>query len=143
MPVFTTTGGLDGHANARLNLSRQMPSDAPCRARPAPGGTYSQGLGGSRHCAHRWVARFRAEGWDGPPDRSSRPRTCPEARPEHVAAAVVRRGMGAGRARAPGCRTRRPGVMSGPRASRHPGPPPRTGWPFPGARSPAPAAPAA
>jgi transposase InsO family protein len=32
-------------------------------------------MGVSRACAHRWVARFDAEGWDGLHDRSSRPRT--------------------------------------------------------------------
>ncbi|MEW2624401.1 IS481 family transposase [Streptomyces sp. NPDC048106] len=43
----------------------------------------------SRQCAHRWVARFRAEGWDGLHDRSSRPRTCPRRTAEHVEVAVL------------------------------------------------------
>jgi transposase InsO family protein len=34
-------------------------------------------LGVSRQCAHRWVARFRAEGAAGLIDRSSRPHSCP------------------------------------------------------------------
>jgi transposase InsO family protein len=34
-------------------------------------------LGVSRQCAHRWVARFRAEGDAGLVERSSRPRRCP------------------------------------------------------------------
>jgi transposase InsO family protein len=34
-------------------------------------------LGVSRQCAHRWVARFRAEGEAGLADRSSRPQRCP------------------------------------------------------------------
>jgi transposase InsO family protein len=34
-------------------------------------------LGVSRQCAHRWVARFRAEGEAGLLDRSSRPHHCP------------------------------------------------------------------
>ena len=34
-------------------------------------------MGVSRACAHRWVARFDEEGWDGLRDRSSRPHSCP------------------------------------------------------------------
>jgi transposase InsO family protein len=34
-------------------------------------------MGVSRACAHRWVARFDVEGWDGLHDRSSRPHACP------------------------------------------------------------------
>jgi transposase InsO family protein len=48
-------------------------------------------LGVSRQCAHRWVARFRAEGVAGLVDRSSRPlrsprRTSPEAEARVLAA---------------------------------------------------------
>ena len=41
-------------------------------------------LGVSRQCAHRWVARFRAEGQRGLQDRSSRPRRSPSAVPIEV-----------------------------------------------------------
>jgi transposase InsO family protein len=41
-------------------------------------------LGVSRQCAHRWVARFRAEGEAGLADRSSRPRRCPRRTPAAV-----------------------------------------------------------
>ena len=34
-------------------------------------------LGVSRQCAHRWIARFRAEGIAGLRDRSSRPKSSP------------------------------------------------------------------
>jgi transposase InsO family protein len=46
-------------------------------------------LGVSRQCAHRWVARFDAEGWDGLHDRSSQPRRCPQRTAADVEAAVV------------------------------------------------------
>jgi len=47
-------------------------------------------LGVSRQCAHRWVARFRAEGAAGLLDRSSRPRRCPRRTPTTVEKAVLK-----------------------------------------------------
>ena len=46
-------------------------------------------MGISRQCAHRWVARFDAEGEAGLADRSSRPHTSPNRTPAAVEAAVV------------------------------------------------------
>jgi transposase len=46
-------------------------------------------LGVSRQCAHRWVARFRAEGEAGLADRSSRPRRCPLRTPAAVEQRVL------------------------------------------------------
>jgi transposase InsO family protein len=46
-------------------------------------------MGISRQCAHRWVARFDAEGEAGLADRSSRPHTSPNQTPASVEAAVV------------------------------------------------------
>src|SRR5688572_29609241 len=37
----------------------------------------AKAMGISRQCAHRWVARFAAEGEAGLHDRSSRPHNCP------------------------------------------------------------------
>src|SRR4051794_21808466 len=37
----------------------------------------AKAMGISRQCAHRWVARYAAEGEAGLLDRSSRPRRCP------------------------------------------------------------------
>ncbi|WP_225828506.1 IS481 family transposase [Streptomyces naphthomycinicus] len=77
------------HANARLTshgrclLVRRVVHDL------RPVAHVAKELGVSRQCAHRWVARFRAEGWDGLHDRSSRPRTCPRRTPEHIEAAVL------------------------------------------------------
>ncbi|MEU5366647.1 leucine zipper domain-containing protein, partial [Streptomyces sp. NPDC005925] len=65
------------HANARLTfhgrclLVRRVVDDR------RPVAHVAKELGVSRQCAHRWVARFRAEGWAGLHDRSSRPHTCP------------------------------------------------------------------
>jgi transposase len=43
----------------------------------------------SRQCAHRWLARFDAEGVAGLYDRSSRPRSCPTRTPAEVEAVVL------------------------------------------------------
>jgi transposase InsO family protein len=49
-------------------------------------------MGVSRQCAHRWLARFDAEGDAGMFDRSSRPRRCPaQTRPEVEALVVAAR----------------------------------------------------
>jgi transposase InsO family protein len=49
-------------------------------------------LGVSRQCAHRWVARFRAEGEAGLQDRSSRPRQMPtRTTPEREQAVLAAR----------------------------------------------------
>src|SRR6478672_5958706 len=46
-------------------------------------------MGISRQCAHRWVARFDAEGEAGLADRSSRPHASPGRTPAAVEAAVL------------------------------------------------------
>jgi transposase InsO family protein len=46
-------------------------------------------LGVSRQCAHRWVARYRAEGQAGMQDRSSRPHVSPRRTSARVEACVV------------------------------------------------------
>ena len=57
-------------------------------------------MGISRQCAHRWVARFDAEGDAGLFDRSSRPHRMPNRTPVEVEARVLaariehRRGQG-------------------------------------------------
>ena len=65
------------HANARLNVfgRRLLVSRVIDDHRPVA--HVAKELGVSRQCAHRWVARFRAEGDAGLADRSSRPRSCP------------------------------------------------------------------
>lgn len=65
------------HANARLNLHgrRLLVSRVIDDRRPVA--HVAKELGVSRQCAHRWIARFRAEGESGLLDRSSRPHHCP------------------------------------------------------------------
>ena len=69
------------HANARLNVfgRRLLVSRVIDDRRPVS--HVAKELGVSRQCAHRWVARFRAEGEAGLVDRSSRPRSCPRRTP--------------------------------------------------------------
>jgi transposase InsO family protein len=72
------------HANARLNLHgrRLLVERVIIDGRPVA--HVAKELGVSRQCAHRWVARFRAEGEAGLADRSSRPRRCPRRTPAAV-----------------------------------------------------------
>jgi transposase InsO family protein len=77
------------HRNARLNLhGRLLLVDRVCRQQ-RPVAHVAKELGVSRQCAHRWVARFRAEGEAGLHDRSSRPHSCPRRTPAKVEARVI------------------------------------------------------
>jgi transposase InsO family protein len=49
----------------------------------------AKSMGISRQCAHRWVARYAAEGEAGLHDRSSRPRRCPTRTAPTVEESVV------------------------------------------------------
>jgi transposase InsO family protein len=49
----------------------------------------ARAMGISRQCAHRWLARFDAEGEAGLFDRSSRPRTSPSRTPSEIEALVL------------------------------------------------------
>ena len=75
--VFTNQEVLVAHANARLNLHGRRLLVERVIAHGRPVAHVAKELGVSRQCAHRWVARFRAEGDAGLLDRSSRPRHCP------------------------------------------------------------------
>ncbi|MEJ8648447.1 IS481 family transposase [Streptomyces sp. MS1.AVA.3] len=77
------------HANARLTFHGRCLLVRRVVHNRRPVAHVAKELGVSRQCAHRWVARFRAEGWNGLHDRSSRPRTCPGRTPEHIEAAVL------------------------------------------------------
>ena len=79
--VFTNQEVLVAHANARLNLHgrRLLVSRVIEHGRPVA--HVAKELGVSRQCAHRWVARFRAEGDAGLLDRSSRPHHSPRRTP--------------------------------------------------------------
>lgn len=65
------------HRNARLNTrGRQLLVERVCEQGWAIAHA-AKAQGVSRQCAHRWINRFRKEGWPGLQDRSSRPRHCP------------------------------------------------------------------
>ena len=78
------------HANARLNLHgrRLLVERVINHGRPVA--HVAKELGVSRQCAHRWVARFRAEGEAGLADRSSRPHRFPQRTAPAVEAQVLR-----------------------------------------------------
>jgi transposase InsO family protein len=77
------------HRNARLNLhGRLLLVDRVVRQR-RPVSHVAKELGISRQCAHRWVARYQAEGEAGLADRSSRPHHSPGRTSAAVEAVVV------------------------------------------------------
>jgi transposase InsO family protein len=69
------------HANARLNIHGRRLLVERVIGHGRPVAHVAKELGVSRQCAHRWVARFRAEGDAGLRDRSSRPHRCPRRTP--------------------------------------------------------------
>lgn len=80
---------LVSHANARLNVhGRRLLVDRVRRQGWAVAHA-AKAMGISRQCAHRWVARFDAEGEAGLTDRSSRPRSSPRRTSAAVEAAIV------------------------------------------------------
>lgn len=72
------------HANARLNIHGRRLLVERVIGQGRPVAHVAKELGVSRQCAHRWVARFRAEGNAGLYDRSSRPHTCPRRTPADI-----------------------------------------------------------
>jgi transposase InsO family protein len=65
------------HRNARLTLHGRRLLVERVRVDHRPVAHVAKELGVSRQCAHRWVARYDAEGAAGLVDRSSRPHRCP------------------------------------------------------------------
>ena len=82
------------HANARLTPHGRLLLVQRVVVHGRPVAHVARELGVSRQCAHRWVARYRAEGEAGLVDRSSRPLRSPRATPARVQARVVK-GSGA------------------------------------------------
>jgi transposase InsO family protein len=77
------------HANARLNVhGRRLLVDRVRRQGWAVAHA-AKAMGISRQCAHRWLARFDAEGHAGLADRSSAPRSCPNQTTDAVEQAVL------------------------------------------------------
>jgi len=65
------------HRNARLTVHGRRLLVERVLVDRRPVAHVAKELGVSRQCAHRWVARYDAEGAAGLADRSSRPRRCP------------------------------------------------------------------
>lgn len=77
------------HANARLTVHGRLLLVQRVRGQGRPVSHVAKEMGISRQAAHRWIARFDAEGIQGLADRSSRPHRCPTRTPARVEAAVV------------------------------------------------------
>ena len=78
------------HANARLNVRGRLLLVDRVRRQGWAVAHAAKAMGISRQCAHRWLARFDAQGQAGLVDRSSRPRRCPRQTPASVEAAVLK-----------------------------------------------------
>ena len=78
-----------GHGNARLTVHGRHLLVDRVRGQGWPVAHAAKAMGVSRQCAHRWVARYDAEGDAGLEDRSSRPHRSPNRTAPEVEAAVV------------------------------------------------------
>ncbi|MDE3064842.1 MAG: IS481 family transposase [Acidobacteriota bacterium] len=77
------------HRNSRLTpLGRRLLVER-VRHQGMPIAHVAKAMGVSRQCAHRWVARFDAEGVSGLEDRSSRPHRSPRRSDEATVARVL------------------------------------------------------
>jgi transposase InsO family protein len=77
------------HRNARLTFHGRCLLVRRVRSEGMPVAHVARAMGISRQCAHRWVARFDAEGEAGLVDRSSRPHRMPTRTAAAVEARVV------------------------------------------------------
>lgn len=78
------------HANARLTVHGRLLLVSRVRGQGRPVAHVAKEMGISRQCAHRWIARFDADGVAGLQERSSRPLSSPTRTPAAVEAQVVR-----------------------------------------------------
>jgi transposase InsO family protein len=78
------------HRRARLNLfgRRLLVTRIELDGWPVAKAAEAQGV--SRTTAHKWIARYRAEGWPGLEDRSSRPHRSPRLTPPDEVAAILK-----------------------------------------------------
>ena len=80
------------HRNARLTVHGRRLLVERVRGQGMPVAHVAKAMGVSRQCAHRWVARYDAEGFAGLEDRSSRPHSMPtRTRPEVEAKVLAAR----------------------------------------------------
>lgn len=78
-----------GHRNARLTVQGRRLLVQRVRELGMPVAHVAKAMGISRQCAHRWVARFDADGDAGLEDRSSCPHSMPTRTPDEVEARIV------------------------------------------------------
>jgi transposase InsO family protein len=78
-----------GHRNARLTVHGRRLLVERVRIDGQPVAHVAKAMGISRQCAHRWVARFDAQGDAGLEDRSSRPHRTPTRTSTEVEQRVV------------------------------------------------------
>jgi transposase InsO family protein len=78
------------HRNARLSMFGRRLLVHRVRVEHRPVAHVAKELGISRGCAHKWIARFDAEGEAGLQDRSSRPHTSPTRTPAKVERRVLK-----------------------------------------------------
>jgi transposase InsO family protein len=78
-----------GHRNSRLNVFGRRLIVERVRGQGWPVAHAAKAMGVSRQCAHRWLARYDAEGAAGLEDRSSRPHRTPTRTPAEVEARVL------------------------------------------------------
>lgn len=78
-----------GHRNARLTFHGRRLLVARVREQGMPVAHVARAMGVSRQCAHRWVARWDAEGDAGLWDRSSRPHRMPNRTSPEIEAVVL------------------------------------------------------
>ena len=78
-----------GHRSARLTVHGRRLLVQRVRIEGMPVAHVAKAMGVSRQCAHRWVARFDAEGDAGLVDRSSRPHRTPNRTSSDIEETVV------------------------------------------------------
>ena len=77
------------HRNARLTVHGRRLIVQRVREEGWPVAHVAKAMGISRQCAHRWLARWDAEGDAGLEDRSSRPHISPNQTPPEVEERVI------------------------------------------------------
>ncbi len=87
--VFSLLEVFMSHRNARLTVHGRRLLVERVREWGWPVAHAAKSMGVSRQCAHRWIARFDAEGVAGLEDRSSRPHTTPTRTPVEVEQRVL------------------------------------------------------
>jgi transposase InsO family protein len=78
------------HRTARLNVFGRQLLVTRIELDGWPIAKAAEAQGVSRTTAHKWIARFRAEGWPGLEDRSSRPHRSPRQTPADQVAEILR-----------------------------------------------------